>query len=207
MKTYFLQQHAFYCNCHESKRHLFLSDDKDDFKSFYKSLNLMCERMPEKMLFYHNNDFYLIIFNSCMTNDKYGFLVDILKDSFVSKEKKYVHVSKSNVYDKIYKQLKDEKRNLKNLFTEVNFIYSDNAAKMYCIESVVPFENIDFDNEILRKNYQDSKNEIIEKHENCKFLLNELEKLFYANCIPLVKETFVIKTTEELIKQINKLSK
>lgn len=206
MKTFYLQEHSSFCNCHKDNRDKYLNyqDNHDNFWHSLKVANYyLCEKNPVRMLFYHNNDFILLVFNSCITTDKYEFLCDILKSSLKSKNKLFVKISKSNVYDKILLAKNNEELNLKNLFTEINFIYRDSAQKKYCIESVIPFENVELDSDLIRENYKKAKKELLDSYYNKDYLLHELEQLFYANCPPNIKENQIIKTTNELIKIIN----
>jgi|688.fasta_scaffold411261_3 hypothetical protein len=99
---------------------------------------------------------------------------------------------------------RDNKLNLqlKKSAKQVNYIYSDNAGRQYAITTKTNF----FD-EIFSQNERDiafmEAEEYLQKMSLDDLLLRELIQLHTANYIDPVKEITIVKTIDNLLKEIN----
>lgn len=199
MKVYYVKEHAFFCPSY--KKNDLQKKQNNDFHEFYASMDKFCDMNPERILFYHLNDFYLININSCVLGDRYEFIENLLQKSFESKKKKG-KTTRSVHFDEKFNNLKQTAYKMGKYVTEINYIYSDSTGKDYCIESKIDFIE-DFElSDKLNENYIKAKDKLTEL--GLEYLNTELYDLYDANYKSKKSDKEIINTVDSLIKQLNK---
>ncbi len=191
MKRFILDEHSEKCkeNC---KRH-------EGFWSGHE----YCHKNPKQLLFFFNNDFYFIQIPECLIGyDEYADYVDFLQQ-IIKKSK-----IKANVYsgcknaDDDFKKFRVNGIAFKRSIIDINYMYGSN--NQYCLCSKADYFDKLIDSDKLKENYQLAIKEIKEMDIWKDHLLMQLENLYYANLLFVPSwSKEIIKTTDELIKQIN----
>lgn len=161
-----------------------------------------------KFIFFAYNEFFMVNHYPCMSHiNRYDFYQDLIKrvcDKI--KIKDYYSLVYRNgrwAMDENFISLrKDFKLIKKNLF-DIHYTYSDNAGKQYCIYSEIPFFDKLCNNDELKKS-RDKAIEYMKSKGYDEFYQDQVNELFYKNSYP-VDDRLLVKTTDDLIKQINQL--
>ncbi len=181
--------------------HSFLCERQD--KSHW--LNDICDLNPERFLFYLNGQFALITYNKCLEFGNHLNYKQDLIDKIITQNKIYDIWDVERVNIEMALQNYRRTNHLKKYISQVNYIYSNNAGKEYCITTRVKFVDALINNDALIKNYKAGIISLEEKKLD--YLLPQLEKLYKANIFYCDSEIEICKTIDHLVTQINKLTK
>jgi hypothetical protein len=172
----------------------------------HKETELTTWRCATKtILFFINKEFYLTTMYNCYFS--LDFLHEILAHIAKNKIKK-----DKEIYDLKRGVKLNSLKNFENLskiiHTEVCYVYG-NCALDFCFSVDYKYLEYNHTNEQLGEKYNIAKKYIEEKlktNSNIEkeILLNELWKLYFLNLNECNDEIVVVKTTENLIKEINK---
>jgi hypothetical protein len=202
MNRFYLKGHSSLCN----ERRELAKEEKDDF---IRSWTLMsCGK--NDVLFYHNCDFHIVTFNDCKCNyDKYDFYINlisqIIDNSKVMSSAKVIN--KSMRYVDYKEEFKDLIR-LQSFVYEVNYTYSDNAGKDYCIVTKDLFIDALLNEGLIEENYIKGRDYLIEnKLSHLESQLNELYRYNRGNMNIWDKDKFFAHRVDDIINFINKESK
>ena len=191
MKEFYLDQHSSIC---ESR---YMKDDNPWIN--------FCQENVQDFLFYLKGNFFLVKYHMCLeTGCKYDWLI-MLIDSIIKNNKIYdrYQVNKSVDLDKDLKDWRIRNIPLRKTFREVNYIYQDGAGKEYCITTAIPYEEAIIRQEVKDDNYKIAMQYL--KDTQQEHLMERLSNLAYDNTIHNYYDINVVKETEHLVKQINKL--
>lgn len=189
MKEFILDYHTSYCDIQSQKGGLY-----SDF----------CKNNIEKDLFFIGSQFIIIGYFKCNCNgNKYEFLQDLLKriidKNSVFKEYK---IERSVSVDEELREFRIRNKALRKVIQQAHYVYYDNAMKKYAITSKTDFVEAICNQDIINENYKEAKQFLIDNDYTN--LLRDLDTLFEINYIG-VSHAEVCKTTDHLIKEINKL--
>jgi hypothetical protein len=183
MQEFILDEHSMFCR------------DKEYCTTF------------NKFIFYAYNNFFMVNYYPCMTHcEKYDFYQDIIFrvcNKAVIKNYSPVNQNFNNrgKYDQDLKSLRQDGKLLRKYLYDIHYTYSDNAGKMYCIYSEIPF----FDKLCNNDELCIARNNAIKYIEEKKYdrhLIDQVCELFYDNEY-MTDDRICLNTTDDLIKQIN----
>lgn len=192
MKEFIIDQHAWNCPCQRKK-----VNDWDK----------MCELNPERFLFFLGNQFILVTYFTCLSfGDKYLFKKELVE--LACKKSKFFDRWEVERSIDVKSELRDFRvRNtaLRKYIQQVNYLYYDNAGKQYAITTKVKYIDKICDQELIDTNYENAKLSI--EKSKYKWLLKELDNLYYANLVHNDYDIEFVKTVDHLLIEINKLTK
>ena len=165
-----------------------------------------CELNPERFLFFLGNQFFLITYHSCLSHDKYDFKKSLI-EQLIGKYKIFErwNVNRGVNTEKDLKDFRIRNKELKKYVQQVNYLYYDASGREYAITTLTNYIESICNQDLINDNYKKAK-EVLEK-KGYDWLINELKGLLMANKLYITDETEYFKTTEHLIKSINKLTK
>lgn len=191
MKEFYLDQHSITCRCR---------NDKSIFNHY-------CQVNPDRFLFFLKTHFILITYHSCMDmGDQYAFKKDLIDRVIVdNKVFNYFELDRGVDVENTLKNFRIRNRTLKKYIQQVNFIYYDNAKKIYAITTKTKFLDAIFNQDEIDKNYKLAKDFLLKNEYN--WLLNQLDLLYYNNQIYNESSAEYCKSVDHIIKKINQLTK
>lgn len=172
-------------------------------------LNNYCELNPERVILFIKNQFIMLSYHGCLHHThslRYDFIKGII-EAIIKKSNTYelYEVNKSVQVNKELKEFRLRNKPLRKYIQEVNFIYTG-FHKEYAITTKTKFIESFCDQNIIDKNFKIAREYL--KNNNYEYLLEDLQKLYVNNKYSdYVEELEVIKTTEHLIKSLNKTIK
>lgn len=207
MKTLYLKEHSFICEATTEKNAKRIKKDSNDFYDMMFEAH-QCGRFPEKIIFYNNLEFYMIVYNPCIRhgNSEAEFLQGILNRSIKSKSKKG-RFDRSIVFDKVFMKLREDSLSFNDKIIDINYLYQDASGKQYSIIREYDFDPDLDHNSVLRQKTKEAKEYILENYKSsCErdFFIDQIDRLFHANLIYEYDERFIVNTVSDLVKQINK---
>lgn len=185
MKHYILTEHSVFCEIKE-----------------------WCSNHPELLIFYANNDFYLVQYPRC--NECLGhldFKQRIVKQFYEQVHSKdFFDVTRYRL-DDVFKSEFNLQKYMKIKCYDINYIYLDSRKRKYCICSKRDYIEKWLDVEQLEENFNnaikwinDNKNEF---NLNFNYAKEEIEQLYQYNSIYGYDEKKIINRTNDILNLIN----
>ncbi len=138
--------------------------------------------------------------------DQYAFKKDLIDRVIVdNKVFNYFELDRGVDVEKTLKDFRIRNRTLKKYIQQVNFIYYDNAKKIYAITTKTKFLDAIFNQDEIDKNYILAKDFLLKNEYN--WLLNQLDLLYYNNQIYNESSAEYCKSVDHIINKINQLTK
>jgi hypothetical protein len=138
--------------------------------------------------------------------DQYAFKKDLIDRVIVdNKVFNYFELDRGVDVENTLKNFRIRNRTLKKYIQQVNFIYYDNAKKIYAITTKTKFLDAIFNQDEIDKNYKLAKDFLLKNEYN--WLLNQLDLLYYNNQIYNESSAEYCKSVDHIIKKINQLTK
>jgi len=191
MKEIYIKEHSNICEISEKNRDKIWFDGN------------LCELNIQKFLFFHNSDFYLVNYHSCIDGgDKYNFYERLLDGLFESKKiDKYEIIRGYQIEDNL-KEMRLRDTMIKKIVHEVNYLYCDMVGKLYGLVTQIKIsEYLIIDNKKLYENYLKAEKHLKEQKQD--WLLDQLKELYTMNIMPISKVE-IVKSTDYLIKTFNR---
>jgi len=184
MKKYHLDSHSVLCPDNKEQRNF-------------------CETHPRIFLFFLNNQFHILTYYSCKSmHGHIDFKMDMIKEVLNKFEiLPWYDVRKSVVEDDL-KEYRLRNKNLKKYLKQVNYIYSDNANKIYYITTEVDYFDHLTNQDEIDKSYKEAHDYLNDNGYSNYF--TDLKDLYLANKVYQNKDTElqIFKTIDHLVKQI-----
>jgi hypothetical protein len=138
--------------------------------------------------------------------DQYAFKKDLIDRVIVdNKVFNYFELDRGVDVENTLKNFRIRNRTLKKYIQQVNFIYYDNAKKIYAITTKTKFLDAIFNQDEIDKNYKLAKDFLLKNEYN--WLLNQLDLLYYNNQIYNESSAEYCKSVDHIINKINQLTK
>lgn len=166
----------------------------------------ICEMNPRRFLFRLKGEYYLIHYHNCITNhDTYGFKKSLVEQvlNLICKKSRTLglyEVNKSVCVDKELKELRLRNKALRKTVHEINYIYADNAGKMYAITTAIPFMDWVASEPKDYENFEVAMKFLDERHSHLKDQLKDLHN--YNNFGRYTEPANIVKSIDHLIKSI-----
>lgn len=206
LKKYILDEHYWNCPCHPEHPKNPKNYDYDQLDEWTQSMMLHCDLRPTQFLFYFLGDFHLVTYFRCMEKyDHLGAKEDMV--GWVVKQSKHIYeyhgyVNRGRYAEKELKEFRLYQKALKKYWREVNYVYSDNAGKEFCIYTTIPFVDAIHDRMDWYKKMREVEAELKELDEP--YLINQFDALCVANYQCAVNDTELVKSIDTLRMQISK---
>ncbi len=191
MKHWIFNQHTEQCKCDSEKYKL-----NEDTRYFANH----CDRNKEHILFFHLADYYIITLGSCWLHlDRYVTIVEILKKVGL-KVKLKTNFNRDYHLDERLQKARKQNILFNNEVIEVNYTYGG-FGKQYSITSTLDlFDCIDKYSE-YKSNYQNMVKYL--NDNGMEHLQDRLRLLYENNWLVMPSKVEVVKTLDNIIKQIN----
>jgi hypothetical protein len=200
-----------------TKEEGFQNKDFDNYLFLGMEYKKLMESINNKfMVMFIKGEFVLLSYNSTYFN--YGYIKkekniafdmvkDVYKNAKIVKEIALGNVVSGGRLKSSIRDNKEDRLNAINLkYSEINFIYSG-VAQDYCIKSVVMFDRIllnDLNEEYLSKSIKKLKKLDFISDENKEILEKQMKELYKHNTKSDLSDWEVVRSTNEIIEQINK---
>ncbi len=186
MKEFYLSEHSWACETSKSSKY--------------------CELNISKFLFYHNCEFFLLNYHSCIDGgDRYDWYVTLLNSLYKSKKVENYEITRGFQIERDFKELRLRDTIISKVLNEVNYLYRDMTGKSYGLVTEMKLSKYLLrDDELLKENLSKAIEYLKNKDAiNYKCLIPELKELASMN-YQGISEVETFKTTEYLIKKIKK---
>lgn len=198
MKTFLIKEHSNSCkhNMDQAKEN-FLNSQKTSSDEWIYQLNI-CRNYNEK-LFFFNNEFCYVEYPSCLQRGEKDcdFVVKMLQQLKEVNNLPLNLIDKGIVDDSTLRDFRIRGIEIERDFTEINYLYSNNAGKTWAITTKKPWFDVLNYNDIIEEDYL-KMTEFLKKHDK-KHLLKNLERILLRNKID-ISDFEIIKTAEHLSK-------
>lgn len=206
LKKYIVDEHHWSCPCHPEHPKNPKNFDCEEMDEWTRAMVLHCEIRPTQFMFYFLGDFHLVTYFYCMEKyDHLGAKEDMV--GWVVKQSKhkngyYFDINRGRYAEKELRQFRLHQKALKKYWKEVNYVYSDNAGKEFCIYTTIPFMDAIHDSMDWYKSRRDVESELMEMDNN--YLIDQFKTLCRANYQCAVNDTELVKSIDTLRTQISK---
>ncbi len=162
-----------------------------------------CHTRPNRLIFYLKGKFILLTFFTCNLGytKEFDYVKEILEE--VIPDNKIFSIYEVNKSVKVEDELRDfriRNKNLRKVVQEVNFIYG--SSVQYAVTTKVAFIDTICDFEKITIEYELAKDFLIKNEYNS--LIHQLDLLYNLNRF-YVSPILIVKTTDHLIAEINKI--
>lgn len=167
--------------------------------------NYCCGDNPERFLFFAGNKFFLITYNKCLSGyeNTYDFKMDIVK-SVIEKHKILPAYETYRGVDVEYelRHFRLRNRQIRKKVTQFNYIYESASGKEYAIATETDFVSTIFNQDLIRKNYEDSL--LFLEKNGYTWLVDDIKRLYSANRFLPCDDIEYCKTIDHLLILIKK---
>jgi len=201
-----LVEHSHFCSTVNPKLHRQLHPDLDE--EMFIALHKWERRCTNTtFLFLAFNKYFIIHYPSCWDYDHLD-MKQMIIESVCSKirTKETWKLRRSVQLDKKFTDFRRRQLELNEKIDYVHFTYYDNAYRKYGIVSQVDLMDRVFNDDELNQNTIKAQDYVLER-EDLKHFYKNIIDLSSENNIGAVSTVNLIDTTDELIKQIKKLTK
>ena len=208
MNHYIINSHTEKCNIERAKTKAQMKSHNKREREIAEYVYASCYELNhvDNFLFYHNSDFYLITYNNCHKfayKNKYDYYCYLLKSVFEdikSKEFQFYKIYKSKFLRDKLKDMRLRGADIgKN--QEINYIYSCNANKEYCLYTENSLLDSLINQEELDLNYKKAKKYLLDNKYD-EYLLDNLDELKTVNEIKDIDEFKIVRSIDHLSKKI-----